>query len=567
MSLQPEAKTWFDAAPPEPHGDGADKPEEFERLWRGFMTARVMLGLVLLLLQAAIYQLGSSKDITLMLLCAAYCAVALMVRLKASATPVRKTFDAQWFAISGVDIVVIAALQLVQGNSINYAPLFALPILMTSVLGSLLLSLAGAAAVTLLLLLYAAWMSTQVPSDAPTYFLQAALSGAGGFVIAFLGNQILTRLANVELRALRNQAAVQLQRQVNELVIETLADGVLVLDPSCSVWAANPAARRMLGAETAFDSSPFNLTDLTGWQGLVDLMRLSLSERGDRQADVTIHHAGQGPRSVRVRTQLIAAPGASGHSLCVMFLQDQREIEARMRTEKLASMGRLSAAVAHEIRNPLSAIVQANALLDEDIDDPRHKQLTQMVMQNAKRLERIAEEVLDVSRVQRRENAMAAHVLELSGAVMRICRDWQKQTNCEQLQFVDQSEGAARVRFELEHLRRILLNLLENAHRYSSARKGSIVVDVSSTESGRGVLRVWSDGEPLDRSVQRHLFEPFFSSESRSSGLGLYICRELCEEQGALIAYFRTSRQVGGELLEGNEFRVTFQACESDQRP
>jgi two-component system sensor histidine kinase PilS (NtrC family) len=242
-----------------------------------------------------------------------------------------------------------------------------------------------------------------------------------------------------------------------------------------------------------------------------------------------------------------------------MFMQDQRQIEARMRTEKLASMGRLSAAVAHEIRNPLAAIVQANALLDEDLCDPRHKQLTQMITQNAARLERIVEEVLDVTRVQWRENATVSSLLELNDAVNKICQDWQEQTKSEKLlRFNLLAQGVA-VRFEFEHLRRILVNLLENARRYTGAQAGAVEVIVGTSESRHGILRVWSVGEPLDQSVERHLFEPFFSSESRSSGLGLYICRQLCEEHDASIAYFRTSRKVGDDLIEGNEFRVTFQ--------
>lgn len=72
------------------------------------------------------------------------------------------------------------------------------------------------------------------------------------------------------------------------------------------------------------------------------------------------------------------------------------------------------------------------------------------------------------------------------------------------------------------------------------------------------MLSVWSDGQPMDQTVERHLFEPFFSSESRSSGLGLYICRELCEGHGASIAYYRTQRTVKGKSVEGNEFIVTF---------
>ena len=562
MSPPPEAQSWFGPSLLEPGLEKAENPKEFERLWRGFMTTRVTLGLVLLLLQSTIYVLGVSKDATLILISTVYLAAALIVRLKTRPRQLGFTFDPQWIATIGVDILSFAALQAVQGGSINYAPLFALPILMASVLGSLLLALGAAASVTLLLFADAAWMSMQANGDATAHFLQAALTGAGGFVIAFLASQIATRLANVELLVQRSQLATQVQKQVNELVIESLTDGILVLDQRGTVRAANPAARLLLGVRRALTAHSFDLAALTGWQGLVDLMNLSFSEHGDQVADVIIHHAGQGPRRVRVRTQLTTPQDGSAESLCVMFIQDQREMEARMRTEKLASMGRMSAAVAHEIRNPLAAIAQANALLDEDLSDPRHKQLTQMVQQNARRLEKIVEDVLDISRVQHHDNSIETSALVLNEAVTRICHDWQDQTGCQHRLGIKLSPRPVHAGFQSEHLRRILVNLLDNASRYASANQDAIQVSTSLSSMEQGTLSVWSDGQPMDQSVERHLFEPFFSSESRSSGLGLYICRELCEKHGASIAYYRAQRNVNGASVEGNEFLVTFRTIQ-----
>ncbi len=559
MSQPAPAPAWFDSALSVLGVDAPGKPREFERLWRGFMTARVALGLGLLLFQSAIYALGPAKDVSLILICAVYCGVAWTVRLLANPRPSGKAFDAQWIAIGVVDILAFGLLQIAQGSGINYAPLFVLPVLMAAVLGSLSLAMGSAAGVTLLLFAYATWMSLQVPADTTAQFLQAALTGAGCFAIAFLANQIAIRLADVELLAQRSQLAERVQRQVNELVIETLTDGILVLDSRGVVRAANPAARHLLGAQSAPGTRSFSLTALDGWQELVNLMALSYSDKVARQADVTIRHLGQGPRRVRVRTQLATAPGGDGETLCVMFMQDQREMEARMRADKLVSMGRMSAAVAHEIRNPLAAIAQANALLDEDLQEPRHKQLTQMVQQNTRRLERIVEEVLDISRVQQREDTTTSSVLELSSEAARICHDWRQQTHSEQRLRLHLSAQSIQVRFEFEHLRRILVNLLDNALRYSGGQTGAIEVSVSNLISGQGALRVWSNGQPLDQSVERHLFEPFFSSESRSTGLGLYICRELCEEQGASITYLRTQRQISGRLIDGNEFLVVFQ--------
>ena len=119
------------------------------------------------------------------------------------------------------------------------------------------------------------------------------------------------------------------------------------------------------------------------------------------------------------------------------------------------------------------------------------------------------------------------------------------------------TSGSTEVSFESEHLRRILVNLLDNAERYASGQIDSVLVS-TMTADGVPRLSVWSDGPPLEPSVERHLFEPFFSSESRSTGLGLYICRELCEGHGASISYRRSRRKVRGTEMDGNEFIVTF---------
>ena len=110
----------------------------------------------------------------------------------------------------------------------------------------------------------------------------------------------------------------------------------------------------------------------------------------------------------------------------------------------------------------------------------------------------------------------------------------------------------AQVAFEPEHLRRLLVNLLDNAERHASNQAAAMRVITQPSGPEHVRLSIWSDGPPLEATVLRHLFEPFFSSESRSSGLGLFICRELCQRYGAHIAYQRTQL----DLREGNEFFV-----------
>jgi two-component system, NtrC family, sensor histidine kinase PilS len=558
--------SWFDPAFSDSLYAYLENTAEFERLWKGFMTARVTLGLVLLALQGTIFAMGQARDSTLVVICGAYFLAAILLRYGFKPKRLGRTLDGLWLASVGLDIVAFGALQFMQGSSINYTPLFALPILLAAVLGSLPLALGSAAGVTLLLLTHAAWLTVTFPSDLAPHFVQSALTGAGSFVIAFLAHQISTRLASEELRARNNQRAAQIQQQVNELVIESMSDGILVVDASGTVQAVNPAARDMLAREGGVvPQAFFDIKSEPGWQSLWQITDQTFFHQQSQQEEITILHTGQAPRHMQVRTRLTPAQGRNGESLCVIFVQDQRELEARLRTEKLASMGRMSAAVAHEIRNPLAAIAQANALLDEDLSDPKLKKLTRMVAQNTQRLDKIVEDVLNVSRVNHRTPIFDSRPLQLNAAVHRICHDWAEQTESTPFLRIHLQAADPLVAFDAEHLRRVLINLLDNARRYASRQSESIQVATYASAARQTLLGVWSDSAPIEASVRRHLFEPFFSSESRSSGLGLFICRELCTGHGAAIGQQRAKKIARGTMVDGNEFFVSLRPGEPER--
>ena len=533
----------------------------FDRLWRGFMTARVTIALVLLVLLSTLYMLlGGMLGISdwLIGLCGTYVVATLAVRLLAHPQPPGSAFDPQWVSTIGVDLMAFSTLQFLQVGNINYGPLFALPVLMAAVLGSSLLALGTAAGVTLLLLAEAWVMVLQAPQELATRFLQAGLTGMGYFAVAVLVNQQAARLAREEAAARNSRQVARVQAQVNELVIENLGDGVLVVDADGRVRAANPAARKHLGEARMAPDSPLLLTTHAPWQPLAELARLTFTTEMSQRADLAIDDGVGSPRRVQVRTRLTAAQDDLAHSLCVMFLQDLRELEARLRTEKLAAMGRMSAAVAHEIRNPLAAIAQANALLEEDLTDPSQRQLSALVRQNAQRLAQIVDEILNISRVQHQGPEANAIKLELDESVTVACNDWARQAGVGERLELSLACSGTQVPFEADHLRRVLINLLDNAHRYATSEPASIRV-LTQRVGRESTLRVWSDGPPLEAAVRQHLFEPFFSSESRSSGLGLYICRELCERHGAQIGY-RRGIGPGAAPRQGNEFFVVFRA-------
>jgi len=552
------------------------------RLWHGFLNGRILVASVLLIFQG-LGTVQSHANPWLWAICAIYLGLTVFTRIVGRNAPPPPQTGLHWLPLIGVDIAVVCLLQLWQAGPLNYTPLLALPILMASALGTLLLAFATTAGVTLLMLGWTTWQSLYGPSDLTQQYFQTALTCAGYFLMAYLTHQLAQRLQREQQLSLQSRLAAHLQEQVNHLIIHHLNDGVLAMDQQGLVHTANPAALQLLGCAPGLPL-PFALAAHAGNAPLSALVAQTFINGAPLAADMDLVHAGQNPLGLHARTWLTLP--LAGNALeateplpaqwCVVFLHDLREMQARLRTEKLAAMGRMSAAVAHEIRNPLAAITQANALLAEDLTDPGQQRLSQMVTHNAQRLARIAEEVLDIARVQQQIHAAEASALPLDAQVAAVWEEWRAQapagtqdTASPRQALVQLEAAAALVAFDAEHLRRVLVNLLDNAQRYrSSAADGlqlltghnsaSHPLDPAPAQGAQVWLQVWSDGAPLDASVQRHLFEPFFSSQSRSSGLGLYICRELCERYGARLGYQRLVRNTARGPVEGNAFTLVF---------
>jgi two-component system sensor histidine kinase PilS (NtrC family) len=198
----------------------------------------------------------------------------------------------------------------------------------------------------------------------------------------------------------------------------------------------------------------------------------------------------------------------------------------------------MSAGIAHEIRNPLAAIAQANALLLEDDLPAQHARLSRIVADNVERLKRIVDDVLAVA-----PGAVAPSVvIDATQEVPRMAEDWCRDAlpdaPARARLLADWPTQPLPVRFDAEHLRRVLVNLLDNAARHAGPEAGAIRLRLRTGPAiGAVTLSVASDGAPMAPDVERHLFEPFFSTRSRGSGLGLYICRELCERHGASLDF------------------------------
>lgn len=552
------------------------------RVFRTYAAARAAIGVGLVLLLGAGSLLGERRPELSVLIALAYAAQAitlwLLPRFRPLAAPqaTRARRRRQWLATIGVDLAAFTALHLLElGSSFNFAALLVLPVLMAGVLTSRLVALGTAAAVSLMLLAVA-WRVAHGGVPAPGPMLQSGLAGLGLFIITLLAAELAGRLAREELAARGSLGLARQQAQLNRLVIEEMADGVLVVDRKLRVRAANPAARALLVEAGLAPPAPFGLADRPAWATLLAAVQRALAEGDWPEAgrEVTLAHAGGAGCTLRVRVRFMreralelgesdpAPQDERDDPLVVLLLEDVRTALARVRQEKLAAMGRVSAGIAHEFRNPLAAIAQANALLMEDELAPTQRRLARMVADNVQRLERIVADVMEVAPGA----APVSQPVDAHAVVTATAAEWAAGVGLApgpaSALRVDVGARALGVRFDAEHLRRIVVNLLDNAYRHASRGAGSIVLALAPRAGGGARLSVLSDGQALAPEVERRLFEPFSSTRSRGSGLGLYICRELCERHGASIEFHR--RALAGR--PGNEFVVSMAAAALEER-
>ncbi len=544
------------------------------RVARLYAAARAVIGVALVLAMAATGMAGGAPDPVATTLSIAYAVLAIVVWLlprfrtlaEAMAQPPSPgTRRLQWLATIGADVVAFVGLHLLDRTTgFNFAALLVLPVLMAGVLMPRLLAL-GIASAAALVLLAGAWEGGRDVGDATLLLVRAGLAGMGFFVTALLAGELAQWLTRGETAARDSLELARRQAQLNRLVIQEMSDGVLVVDGGLRVRAANPAARALLVARGNTPPAPFDLGSQPAWTTLAAAAEQVLAgspwPADGREIDL-VFEDGQ-VRTLRVRVRVTRDlrsedPTLPADPYGVLLLEDVRTAQARLRQEKLAAMGRVSAGIAHEIRNPLAAIAQANALLLEDALAPTQDRLARMVADNVRRLQRIVDEVMELAP----GTAAVPQTIDAGAIVGEALVDWARTAGLvlgpgSRLR-ADLPTQPLRVSFDPEHLRRVLVNLLDNAHRHAGDEAGAILLRLGARDDRRVVLQVASDGATIPAEVERHLFEPFFSTRSRGSGLGLYICRELCERYGARIEY----RQRPAQERLRNVFVVTMRAAE-----
>jgi two-component system sensor histidine kinase PilS (NtrC family) len=384
---------------------------------------------------------------------------------------------------------------------------------------------------------------------------QAGLVGAALFGITALLRLLATRLSSQEQLARARGRELDSQLQINRLVISQMEQGVIVVDAQARVRANNRAARLLLGFDGDAQLTGRRLPDLpraialaNAYLNWVDaLHRDAGTPGGPIRSDTLIHcqeardGAAGGGRTRRVRVRF-ARPAFQPSDEYVIFLEDLQAIEDQAQRLKLAAMGRLTASIAHEIRNPLAAISQAGQLLAEEARDPLTQRLTSIVRENTLRLNRLVEDVL---RAARRDSPLSDEF-----DLLQFCSGWLEEfvrdRGLAEGIAVLAIEPGSIVKFEQSHLRQVLFNLVDNGLRYCSGRPGSIEIRVDPSDGRLAPVRLWvfDDGAGVPEADRNSMFEPFFTTHARGTGLGLYLAREFCVANGNDLNY--EARQQAG---------------------
>jgi two-component system, NtrC family, sensor histidine kinase PilS len=364
--------------------------------------------------------------------------------------------------------------------------------------------------------------------DAPVaQYAQAGLLSAAYFAIAWLAHTLAKHAVASQELAAQREIDLENMAQVSEHVIQDMHDGVLVVDGHGVIRQFNTRVERMLGPLWGRRDVP--LADYA--PRLARRFQAWREDEHDREgtSDTLVE------RSVGARLVPVGRRRSAG---AVIFLEDLTRIQAEARQMKLAAIGRLTANIAHEIRNPLSAISHAAELLQEEpaLDDTVRR-LIAIIQENTQRLERMVNDVLRMRRTDISHRESFKVVDYLKTFVEQFC----------QIQKLDPAIFELELRadpyvvFDRSHLNQVMWNLCRNAARHGRGQKGSIRVIVDMDRADPTVkLDVIDDGPGVPPALRSQLFEPFFTTATGGTGLGLYIAREVCEANEAKLDYVET---------------------------
>lgn len=399
------------------------------------------------------------------------------------------------------------------------------------------------AALSTVLTIYIEWLlSTTIQTYTP-HFVESGVMGCGYFVTVLLATYLTSRMSLSELIVKEKSQTLHELETINKSIVESMRTGIIACDENFHALIINNAACEMLYGPAQHHQSSTAGTPIH--QGLQ--LRL-LRWLQDDSIRTEPFQAYQGGPNIQVNFTKI---GEAMHENILIFIEDIARYSQKAQQLKLASLGRLTASIAHEIRNPLSAISYSTQLLDESTQlTPSDKKLTAIMIKHTARINSIIENILQLSR---RDNQVSPLPIDLKHWLHDFIVSFKEtQTHACDIQ-IDIRVKDTVINFDTGQLQQVLTNLLQNALRFSAKNnKGNYaLIEVNAiADSNLPYLQVIDHGVGIEEAHAQSLFEPFFTTSSKGTGLGLYLSREMCEMNQARLEYI--SRKSGAC------FRITF---------
>lgn len=372
----------------------------------------------------------------------------------------------------------------------------------------------------------------------PPNYTHAAVLGITFFITAFICHALALRVRESEALAASRAIDIQNLGLLNEQIVQHMQSGVIVLDADSKIRLANSSARQLLGfkddvsGRTVDDICPELAHAVAQWQ------------QGIAEMPAVIR-----PNEGTVEVQVAFRPLTETGSGMLVFIEDASMLRQRAQQLKLASLGRMAAGIAHEVRNPLGAISHAGQLLSESEQlDAGDRRLTAIIQDHSRRVNAIVENVMQVSR-REASTPQSLHI-----------KNWLDDFMADFSQLNDLPADAVFCQIEPEdilvtvdpsQLHQIMTNLCTNAIRYSRTKPLLKIICAVHPDLERPYIDVIDQGPGMPEDIAEHVFEPFVTSESQGTGLGLYIARELCEANQATLQLYKNS-------TAGCCFRINF---------
>ena len=321
--------------------------------------------------------------------------------------------------------------------------------------------------------------------------------------------------------------------QLNQSILDQLQTGIIVLDNEANMRHLNPTAWDMLGQpedwrnQTLIEYAPELNAHLQFWLENVSPKVVSYDIKHWKTTEFTMR---------------LSQLGVKNQGVVVMYLEDTRQQREKQQDIKMASLGQLTANIAHEIRNPLGAISHAAQLLSESpVLEKADERMIQIIQSNSKRMNGTIESVLNLSRKSNPKRENIKLQLWLNDFINEFVM--QSSLNKKQISLFKDVADAS-IQFDPMHLHQVLWNLCRNAEKYARDDSTKLHIDIQGSHPSHTrdiMLNIIDNGKGVpERNIER-LFEPFFttSTKGEGTGLGLFMARELCLSNGATLEYVK----------------------------